>query len=488
MKIKLEYDEKPITAIESVRNIETIHGEKLDRSTIAYRLWHKVKPGQSFSKAHFKNHWFGHVKASPDKPFHTLVASDNCGRIHYKWDKPELLPYQWWVRAFTFPEDFKFKRVTEARYVMGMSVPPFMIQRIAIDISKQLLGREKMNELKTGPWKLSDLNDVEKNGLKVFSCFSCGGGSTMGYKIAGYDVIGCCEIDPKMMEIYKLNHKPRHSYLMGVQEFKNIPNEELPEELFNLDILDGSPPCSSFSMAGSREKKWGKKKKFREGQAEQVLDDLFFHFIDVAEKLKPKVVVAENVKGLIQGNARGYVKQIFQRFKQAGYSTQLFLLNAARMGVPQKRERVFFIANRIDAPKIKMEFSEKVILFNSVRDDTKGGKHLSPAVKEVWDKRNKNDTCLGNVSERRGKRKYFNTMLNHDNAVSYTITASNMISLFTKPRLLNSYEVELIQTFPEDFDYRDQKTDYICGMSVPPFMMQRIADQIYKQWLAETRY
>jgi DNA (cytosine-5)-methyltransferase 1 len=48
-----------------------------------------------------------------------------------------------------------------------------------------------------------------------------------------------------------------------------------------LDILDGSPPCSSFSMAGNREKDWGKEKKFREGQAEQVLDNLFFDFIDL---------------------------------------------------------------------------------------------------------------------------------------------------------------------------------------------------------------
>lgn len=87
----------------------------------------------------------------------------------------------------------------------------------------------------------------------------------MGYKLAGCEVIGNVEIDPKIIKIYKLNHNPKYPFLMGVQEFKNIPNEELPKELFNLDILDGSPPCSTFSIAGSREKAWGKKKKFREG-------------------------------------------------------------------------------------------------------------------------------------------------------------------------------------------------------------------------------
>ena len=169
----------------------------------------------------------------------------------------------------------------------------------------------------------------------------------MGYKLAGYDVIGGVEIDKKIAAVYKKNMNPKHFYEMGIADFNKIPDHELPEELFGIDILDGSPPCSSFSMAGSREKKWGKKTFFREGQEEQVLDDLFFQFIDTAKKLKPKVVVAENVKGLIQGNAKYYVKLIINRFKEIGYETQIFLLNAASMGVPQRRERVFFIAQRV---------------------------------------------------------------------------------------------------------------------------------------------
>ena len=151
-------------------------------------------------------------------------------------------------------------------------------------------------------WTMKDDYPTEKNGLKVFSCFACGGGSTMGYKLAGFDVIGCNEIDPKMNKVYIENHKPKFNFLEGIQTFKL--RDDLPEELYDLDILDGSPPCSSFSMAGNREKDWGKEKKFKEGQAEQVLDTLFFDFIDLAEKLKPKVVIAENVKGITQGEAK----------------------------------------------------------------------------------------------------------------------------------------------------------------------------------------
>lgn len=137
---------------------------------------------------------------------------------------------------------------------------------IIVVLNVILNGMIKMSKLITGKWVLKDIENVEKNGLTVFSCFHCGGGSTMGYKLAGFNVLGGVEIDPKMMKIYRQNHNPKHSFLMGVQDFKNIPNENLPKELFELDILDGSPPCSSFSMAGSREDAWGDKKNSERGK------------------------------------------------------------------------------------------------------------------------------------------------------------------------------------------------------------------------------
>lgn len=77
-----------------------------------------------------------------------------------------------------------------------------------------------------------------------------------------------------MNTVYVKNHSPKYNFCMDLRDFNKIPSAELPEELFSLDILDGSPPCTTFSMAGQREKTWGKKKKFREGQTEQTLDDL----------------------------------------------------------------------------------------------------------------------------------------------------------------------------------------------------------------------
>ena len=339
--------------------------------------------------------------------------------------------------------------------------------------------------LKTGPWNLTDLESIPKNGKNVFSIFHCGGGSTMGYKLSGYDVLGGVEIDPEMMSIYRANHNPKHSYLMSITEFNKLPREKIPAELFKLDILDGSPPCSSFSMAGSREKKWGEKKKFREGQAEQVLDDLFFHFIETARMLQPKVVVAENVKGLVIGKAKGYVKQIFQMFNLAGYDTQLFLLNAAFMGVPQRRERTFFIARRKDLnlPKIEMKFNEKTISCGSAFDGINSlGKTLSPDQLKWW-KLCKPGNAFSSVHP---KKHWFNAFKLDSNLIAPTLTASGGNAEpfhWSEPRKISDAGMLRIQSFPDDYGLGKFEAKYICGMSVPPYMMNRVSDQIYKQWL-----
>ncbi len=337
--------------------------------------------------------------------------------------------------------------------------------------------------LKQGAWNLTDLKDWPNHGKKIFSCFHCGGGSIMGYKLAGFDVLGGVEIDPQMMAIYRKNHNPKNSYLMGVQEFKNIPDKDLPLELFNLDILDGSPPCSSFSMAGSREKAWGENKKFREGQTEQILDTLFFDFIDIAEKLSPKIVVAENVKGLIQGNAKGYVKEIFTKFKKAGYEVQLFLLNASRMGVPQARERTFFIANKLDK-KIKLDFNEKEISINqSIKDIIHlRGKDQTSSINYKYYKMCKPGECF---SKYHPTGSLFNWKRLDFNRPCPTITSSFQSLNYFPDEMINLHDKQIIrlQTFPDDYDFLDCDPGYVCGMSVPPFMTQRVALEIYKQLL-----
>lgn len=342
-------------------------------------------------------------------------------------------------------------------------------------------------------WTLKDANFTKDKGT-VFSCFACGGGSTMGYKLAGFDVIGCNEIDPKMMEAYIANHHPKYSYLEPIQTFKL--REDLPDELYHLDILDGSPPCSSFSMAGNREEDWGKEKIFREGQSEQVLDTLFFDFIDLAKKLQPKVVIAENVKGLMMGEAWSYMREIYKQFDEAGYYCQHWLLDASKMGVPQRRERVFFICLRKDLaepflyqqdmftqnPYLKMEFNEKRIIVKDIlnHDNDEFQSNESELYINYW-----NDVAGGDVV---GKFNASCRKLNI-NEVCNTITAQGGYTHFHPliPRQLSKIELCLGGTFPLDYKFNNLTWHYLIGMSVPPIMTAQVASQVYEQWLLQIK-
>lgn len=330
-------------------------------------------------------------------------------------------------------------------------------------------------------WYKSDLQNVKKNGLKVFSTFSCGGGSSYGYKLAGYDLIGNCEIDSKINAMYVKNHKPKYNFNMDIREFNRIQN--LPKELYELDILDGSPPCSTFSVAGEREKNWGREKKFREGQKKQVLDDLFFEFLNTVEKLRPKVVVAENVDGMTRGKARYYITMVIKEFRRLGYDVQIFRLNAMFMNVPQNRVRIFFIANRMGFPKLTINPNEKPVLYKEIA--TRNAKPINRNTETYRLMKNfmvDTDTSIGDINNRvYNKNTSFTRNIIRFNKVYPTLIAGG-----------NDYREDLcympdidtvsVSTFPQDYDFNGNTVKYVCGMSVPPRMMEYIAKEIAKQW------
>lgn len=362
-----------------------------------------------------------------------------------------------------------------------------------------------MNHKFNYKWTLKDATFTKDKGT-VFSCFAGGGGSSMGYKLAGFDVIGCNEIDHRMMYAYCQNNgNPKFRYLEAIQDF--VKEKEMPPELYELDILDGSPPCSSFSLASvggecGRQNGWGKKKKFREGQSEQVLDTLFFDFIELAGRLHPKVVVAENVRGLLLGEAKGYVSRICREFDKAGYHVQHWLLDAQYMGVPQRRERVFFIALRKDLvqfvpcqrtlfdaiPVLDMKFNETPITFGECYDG-KGNELVGEVMRKTWEQRQPGDSDLGDITKRMsGKERMFNFYLIGKNEVCRQLTGKECTNiLFDEPRYLSEGEECCVATFPQDYDFAGNKPHYVCGMSVPPVMMAQVASRIYEQWLSKIK-
>ena len=344
---------------------------------------------------------------------------------------------------------------------------------------------KKYKPIKSTDWKWTMKDDYpkEKNGLKVFSCFACGGGSTMGYKLAGCDVIGCCEIDPKMNEVYIKNHHPKHNLLMDIRDFNKIPNEELPEELFNLDILDGSPPCTTFSMAGDREDSWGKKKKFREGQAEQTLDDLSFVFIETVAKLKPKCVIMENVEGLIKGEAWSYVQKIYKHLHDIGYEVKHWLLKGQHMGVPQTRHRVFFIAVRNDDPfdmdDIDLTFNYEPMTYGEIKEGIGRTLRTDSKYYQLLSVAEDSDKRIADVLERLGQKgSGFTDMFARDGDVLPTIKANMSIYVPKTKGMISKQDIIHAQTFPEDYDFGTENVGYICGMSVPPIMIKRIVTRL----------
>lgn len=341
---------------------------------------------------------------------------------------------------------------------------------------------------KSTDWKWSFKDYPEKNGIKVFSCFACGGGSTMGYKLAGCEVLGCVEIDPKMNEVYIKNHHPKYNFCMDLRDFNKLPDEEIPAELFNLDILDGSPPCTTFSMAGDREESWGKKKKFREGQKEQTLDDLSFVFIDTVRKLKPKVVVMENVEGLILGEAFSYVQRIYAELKEVGYVTHHWLLKGEKMGVPQTRHRVFFVAVQaklgIDPSWLDMTFNYEPVPFGLVKEGV-GDEVKGPEAKKWLMMATPEDKKLADVVVRAGlKEKLFTHMLFQNHRVANALTANGDLYRATEKTYISKEDCRNISTFPVDYQFPTESRllwQFICGMSVPPVMMKRVVTNLIDQ-------
>jgi len=112
------------------------------------------------------------------------------------------------------------------------------------------------------------------------------------------------------------------------------------------DVLEGSPPCASFSTAGKRSKTWGQVRKYSD--TEQRVDDLFFEYTRLVKGIQPKVLVAENVSGLVKGVAKGFFKEIFSELQKCGYEVKAKVLDAQWLGVPQARQRLFFIGVRND--------------------------------------------------------------------------------------------------------------------------------------------
>lgn len=314
----------------------------------------------------------------------------------------------------------------------------------------------------------------------------------MGYKLAGCEVLGNLEIDKRMNLLYINNNKPKFNFEMDIRDFNNLPDEQIPNELFDLDILDGSPPCTTFSMAGLREETWGKSKKFREGQKEQVLDELSFIFIETAKRLQPKTVIMENVEGLLKGNAWAYVQKIYKCFDEAGYFVKHWLLKGENMGVPQKRHRCVFVAIRkdlnFDLQCLNLSWDYAPITYGKIRcgkTDIEQVKHTKAY--ELFQKSKCGEKSLQDTYYRLTgiPNKYFTKMIVYNETVLNTILGGHdRIWHFESRGAVPVEDLISAQTFPQDYKFDTDSVNgitYVLGMSVPPIMIKRVVDRLIEQ-------
>ena len=155
-----------------------------------------------------------------------------------------------------------------------------------------------------------------------------------------------------------LTNWPKTPYICD--DIKNVTGKQIMEitglKKYELDVLDGSPPCPPFSMAGSKRDGWGKE-KMAYGMKQKNIEDLTWEQIRITEELMPKVVIMENVKGLTMDYAREHLTRMISEFEREGYITDYQVMNGWQFGVPQKRERVCIVSVRQDvADKVGINF------------------------------------------------------------------------------------------------------------------------------------
>lgn len=334
---------------------------------------------------------------------------------------------------------------------------------------------------------MKEIHNLQHNGFNVVSTFSGAGGSSLGYRMAGFKVLWINEFMEKARETYKLNSSTET--VINKTDIREVTKDDILNvtklDVGEIDILDGSPPCASFSTQGKRDKDWGKIKSY--SKTKQRTDDLFYEYIRLVKELKPKIFVAENVSGLIKGRAKGYFLDILKEFKKNNYTVQAKLLKAHWLNVPQMRERLFFIGVRNDLNK-QPEFPKPKETPTKIKDVLKYLNNKKDEENCYWIKENTRmhnlwfHTKAGTNFQKAGGLlydkggSYFGQVKVSPEKPCNTILTTPMYH-WEECRFLTIPEIKLFSTFPEDFQLTGSFMDRWerIGRAVPPYMMKEIA-------------
>ena len=366
--------------------------------------------------------------------------------------------------------------------------------------------------MKYQKYNLKDVKEASaQNKFSVISTFAGGGGSSTGYRLAGGNILCVNEFVEQARITYKKNYPDT---IIIPNDIKELTGKDFLEKAGikegELDILDGSPPCSAFSMCGTLGKSgskhsdgWGKTKKYSDNKVVENIEDLFFEYVRIAKDIKPKVIIGENVAGLDAGEAKQKRNQIDKAFGEIGYDVSYKILNAAYFGVPQSRRRLFFIAVREDVlPKTEYNFmtignifpqeNKEVVTVGEALEDLELDSEEVKWCTDTWIKSahykdtaalmpDDPDKVLGG-NDYHPKGWHFNVKKMSRHHPAPTITTNADVCHFIEKRRLTIKEIKRLMSLPDDFivtGSMSQKTER-CGRMVPSLMMKAIAESVYK--------
>lgn len=335
---------RPVTVREALRGIENLKGPLPKKGTKLAECCINMIQGTTASQYYKKNWGFNLYRLAWDKISPTFTKGwGACGLIHPVL--PRKCIKQEYQTIISYPRNFNFSGNNEtAREQIANSVPPFLAWSIATQIRHKLWKGDPLTrypktmtypEILEATWQ-DHLAPRDPDAPTVISTFAGGGGSSLGYSMAGYQELLAIEWDDNAVATFKLNFPDVPVYhgdiaKLSVKECMYLAGIEEGE----LDLLDGSPPCQSYSTAGKRD-------------MNDPRGQLFHEYVRLLRGLKPKVFVMENVPGLVKGKMKLIFAEIMRELKASGYQVLCKKLNAMYFYVPQSRERLIFIGVRND--------------------------------------------------------------------------------------------------------------------------------------------
>jgi DNA (cytosine-5)-methyltransferase 1 len=318
------------------------------------------------------------------------------------------------------------------------------------------------------------------NGNKptIISLFAGCGGSSLGYKMAGFKELLAIDLDKNAVETFKLNFKDVPIWQKDITQIRG-------EEILNfcniiegkLDVLDGSPPCQGFSTVGKR-KVYDRR------------NDLVLEYIRLVDELQPKIFIMENVSGMVKGTMKGLFKEYLLKMKALNYVVKCKLMNAKYYNVPQSWERLIWIGLRKDLGKegIFPKGSKKLITLRmALRGCPKEGiiyplKGKALKIAKLMKPGMKGSDILG-------KDHWFNfKRLEYDKPASTIRKTGLWLGIPTdihpiENRALLLSELKRLFTFPDTFKMCEDKPEMLLGNAVPPNFMCAIAKTIKEEVL-----